>query len=161
LPLLRAAEEEAAVRAEVVPHLERDLEVAVRLVGDQDAAAARLVLAAHDRAVLDDPPAARAVARLLADVPAGQRLAVEDGLETRVRGLRGRRRGRGGRAGTGKHRRPEPNHAGSSIHRFLAEGEESSTLTVATIRRRIVAGVVRSPLCESPGLSASGAAWLS
>src|SRR5579883_2831539 len=69
LALLGAAEEQAAVGAEVVPHLQGDLEVAVGLVGDDDPAVPRPVLAADDRAVLDNPLPARAVPRLAADVP--------------------------------------------------------------------------------------------
>lgn len=87
-----AAQEEAAVRAEVVPHLEGDLEVAERLVGEDDAAVAGDVLAAHDGAVLHHPAAGRLVlaggrvARLRARVPAGEGLAVEERLKALVSG---------------------------------------------------------------------------
>jgi len=73
-----AAQEQAAVGTVVVLHLHDDFKVAVALVGDDDAAVARLVLAADDGTVLDHPPAATAVAGLAADVPARERLAVKD-----------------------------------------------------------------------------------
>lgn len=82
-----APQEQAAVRAEVVLHLEDDFEVPVLLVGQDDPAVARLVLGAGDGAVFDDPAPARAVARLAADVPALQRPAVENALEAVGRGF--------------------------------------------------------------------------
>src|SRR5437773_3133434 len=85
--VLGAAEKQAAVRAEIVIHFERDLEIAVRFVGNDDSAITGKVLAAHDRAVLHDPLAARSVfagaamSSLGADVPAVQRCPVEDRIE--------------------------------------------------------------------------------
>src|SRR5205823_3626451 len=86
LALVVAAQEQPAVGAEVILHLQHDLEVAVvLLVRDDDAPVARDVLAADDGPVLDRPVAARlvlarpAVPALGADVPALERLAVEDG----------------------------------------------------------------------------------
>src|SRR5262249_27721494 len=73
--------------------LQGDLEIAVLLVRDEDAAVAGDVLAADDGAVLRHPAAARlvlarpAVAGLAADVPALEALAVEDRLEAFVAGL--------------------------------------------------------------------------
>src|SRR5262249_7403040 len=87
LALVVAAEEQAAVGTEVVLHLQGHLEVAVLLLGDEDAAVARLVLAADDGPVLDDPAAAAGVLALGtvagpgADLPALEGLAVEDGDE--------------------------------------------------------------------------------
>lgn len=98
--VLGAAQEEAAVGAEVVVHLEDDFVVAVFLVGEEDAAVAGNVLAADDGAVLDDPAAAglvfagAAVAGLGAGVPAGKGFAVEDGDEAIRGGL-----GEGGESG--------------------------------------------------------------
>src|SRR5262249_4767562 len=85
LPLFIAAQEQAAVGAEVVFHFQDDLEVAVFVIGDDDAAVAGDVLAAVDGAVLDEPFAAGlvlarpAMTSLCADVPALERLAVENG----------------------------------------------------------------------------------
>ena len=96
LAVFGAAEEQAAVGAEVVLHLDNNLEVAEVAVGEDDAAVARLVLRADDRAVLHDPAASRCVlarttvARLGAHVPALKRLAVEE-IDPAVLGrLRGR-----------------------------------------------------------------------
>src|SRR5262249_919208 len=81
-----AAQEQPTIGAEIVPHLQDDLEIAVvLLLGNHDAPVARNVLAADDGAVLDRPAAARLVlARatmpaLGANLPALERLAVEDG----------------------------------------------------------------------------------
>src|SRR5262249_7697013 len=85
LAVLSAAQEQAAVEAEVVLHFEDDLEVFVFFVGDDDTAVARLVLGAGDGAVGDDPFAAGVVIALAAvsgfgaDVPAVEALAVEYG----------------------------------------------------------------------------------
>ena len=59
---LVGAEEQAAVGTEVVVHLQHDLEIAERFVGEEDAAVAGDVLAAGDGAVLDDPSATGLVA---------------------------------------------------------------------------------------------------
>src|SRR5262249_6964252 len=83
LPLIVAAEEQPAVRTEVVVHLQHHLEVAVLLLGNEDAAVARNVLASDDYAFFDHPSTARfvlarpAVPGLGARLPALQRLAVE------------------------------------------------------------------------------------
>ena len=90
LPLLVAAQEQPAVGHEVVVHLDDDLEVAIGLVGEDDAAVVGNILAADERAVFDHPAAAglvaagTAVARLGADVPAVEVLAVEDRDEAGV-----------------------------------------------------------------------------
>src|SRR5262249_1007510 len=75
LALAGAAQEQAAVRAEVVAHLQDDLEILVGLVSDEQPTVTGAVLAAHDGAVLDHPAAAAlvaagaAVARLGANMP--------------------------------------------------------------------------------------------
>ena len=61
LALFVAAQKQPAVGHEVVVHFQHDFEVAVGLVGDDDAAVAGDVLAADDRAVFDDPPPAALV----------------------------------------------------------------------------------------------------
>ena len=87
LAVLGAAKEESAIRAVVVIHLQRDLELGILRVRQDDAAIARDVLRASERAIHHFPVAARlifagaAVAGLCADMPAFQRLAVEDGFE--------------------------------------------------------------------------------
>src|SRR5207244_3977309 len=79
LALFVGAQEQAAVGAEIVLHLQHDFEVRVLLIGDEDAAVAGHVLAADDHAVLDDPAATglvfafAAVAGLGADMPALER----------------------------------------------------------------------------------------
>ena len=91
--VLGAAQEQAAVRAEVIVHFEHDLVIAELFIGDQDAAVAWNVLAAGNSPIHDDPfapglmAAGGAVASLGASVPAVQGLAVEDGNKTFVRSL--------------------------------------------------------------------------
>lgn len=81
--VLGAAQEDPAVGAEVIPHLKGDLAVAELLLGEQQPAVARRILAAGDRAVLDHPAPAGAVAARLAvrglrrGLPARQRLSVK------------------------------------------------------------------------------------
>src|SRR5262249_60318618 len=82
-----ARENHPSLGSEVFVHPGRPLEVAVLLLGDDAPAVARDVLAADDRPVLGDPPAATlilaraAVPGLGGHLPAGKRLAVEDLLE--------------------------------------------------------------------------------
>src|SRR5262249_37755721 len=88
-----AAQEQATVGAEVVLHLQGDLEVAILLVGDEDAAVTGNVLAADDGTLLDDPAPAglvlalAAVPALGADVPALETFAVENRDETLLVGF--------------------------------------------------------------------------
>ena len=82
-----AAEEEAAIGAEIVVHFEGNFEVSVLFISEDDAAVAGDVLGADDGAVLDGPFAAglvfagAAVAGFCADVPAFEGGAIEDGSE--------------------------------------------------------------------------------
>ena len=78
---LVAAQEEPAVAAPVGVDLERDLEVAVLAVREQDPAVAGAVLGGEDDAVLHAPALAVAVVVHLADVPAGEVLPVEERRE--------------------------------------------------------------------------------
>jgi len=83
-PILRAAQKQTAVRAEIVVHLEDDLKVSKLFIRDENAAVARDILAAGNRAVFDYPSAAglvfagTAMAGFGAGVQAVQGLAVED-----------------------------------------------------------------------------------
>ena len=84
LAVLGAAKEEPAIRAEVVVHLQRDLELGILRVRQDDAAIARYILRASERAVHDLPVATgfivagAAMAGLGTDMPAFQGLAIED-----------------------------------------------------------------------------------
>src|SRR6266849_6612708 len=85
-----AAQKDAAIDAEIDARLERDLDIAEGLVGEQDAAIAGAILRAGDRPVLDAPAAAAAmqaggaVRRQRARVPAGKAVPVEDGAEAGI-----------------------------------------------------------------------------
>ncbi len=84
LAFFGAAKEQATVRAEVVMHVQGDLEVAELFIGDDQAAIAGEVLLASDGTVHHLPIAAglvatgAAVAGLRADVPAREVLAIEE-----------------------------------------------------------------------------------
>ena len=84
LAFFGAAEEQAAVWAEVVVHFQGNLEVAELFIGDDQAAIAGEVLLACDGTIHDLPIAAgfvatcAAVAGLRADVPAREVLAIEE-----------------------------------------------------------------------------------
>ena len=86
-PVLGTAQKQAAVRAEIVVRLQDNLEVSELFIGDENAAVARNILAAGNRAVFDHPSAARlmfagtTMAGFGAGVPAIQSLAVKDGDE--------------------------------------------------------------------------------
>lgn len=83
-PILGTMQKQATVRAEIVVHLQDDLEVSKLFIGDENATVARDILAAGNSAVFDHPSAARlmfadaAMAGFRAGVPAVQGLAVED-----------------------------------------------------------------------------------
>jgi len=122
LALLGAAQEQTAVRAEVVFHLQLHLEVRILLVRNDDAAVARSILGTDNRAILDHPfpagfmVARAAVPRLRADMPARERGAVEDGDETGFVGLRG----------SGERHRDSENGDEANLHSARVDTEVSS-----------------------------------
>jgi len=85
--ILGTAQKQAAVRAEIVVHLQDNLEVSKFFIGDKNAAVARDILAAGNSTVFNYPSAAglmlagAAVAGFGAGVPTIQCVAVKDGNE--------------------------------------------------------------------------------
>lgn len=82
--VLGAAQEQAAIRPEIVVHLEDDFEVTKLFVGNDDTAVGWDVLAADDGALFDHPFSAgfilagAAMAGFAADMPSFEGFAIED-----------------------------------------------------------------------------------